>query len=89
MPNWVKKIHTMENPLEQKLDGFQSEVGQQADSQQCSISKVAQQLDHKGEENPEDECLIETILGEEAQLQGLKEEPAEDPEELQDAHNCV
>ena len=41
-----QKIHTVENPLEQKLDGFQSEVGQQFDSLQCSISKIAQQLDH-------------------------------------------
>ena len=57
-----QKVHAVENPLEQKLDGFQSEVGQQVDSLQCSISKLAQQLDHQGEENPEDECLIETIL---------------------------
>ena len=78
----------MENPLEQKLDGFQSEVGQQFDSLQCSISKLAQQLDHQGEENPEDECLTETVLGEQAQLQPqeeLKVESVEAPEELQDA----
>ena len=37
-----KKIHAMENPLEQKLDGFQSEVRQKFDSLQCSISKLAQ-----------------------------------------------
>ena len=84
-----QKIHTLENPLEQKLDGFQSEVGQQVDSLQCSISKLAQQLDHQGEENPEDECLTETILGEQAQLQPqeeLKFESVEAPlEELQDA----
>ena len=29
------KIYTMENPLEQTLDGFQSELGQQFDSLQC------------------------------------------------------
>ena len=79
----------MEIPLEQKLDGFQSEVGQQVDSLQCSISKLAQQLDHQGEENPEDECLTETILGKQAQLQPqeeLKVESIEDPpEERQDA----
>ena len=63
-----KKIHIVENPLEQKLDGFQSEVGQQVDNLQCSISKLAQQLDHQGEENPEDECLTETIFGEQTQL---------------------
>ena len=84
----IQKIHTVENPLEQKLDGFQSEVGQQFDSLQCSISKLAQQLDHQGEENPEDECLTETILGEQAQLQPqeLKVESVEaPPDELQDA----
>ena len=84
-----KKIHTVENPLEQKLDGFRSEVGQQVDSLQCSISKLAQQLDHKGEENPEDECLTETIFGEQTQLQPQEELKVESveapPEELQDA----
>ena len=35
------KIYTMENPVEQTLDGFQSELGQQFDSLQCSISKLA------------------------------------------------
>ena len=79
----------MENPLEQKLDGFQSEVGHQVDSLQCSISKLDQQLDHQGEENPENECLTEAILGEQAQLQPheeLKVESIEAPlEELQDA----
>ena len=34
-------IHVVENPLEQKLDGFQSEMGQLFDSLQCSISKLA------------------------------------------------
>ena len=37
-----QKIYTVEDPLEQTLDGFQSEVGQQVDSLQCSISKLAQ-----------------------------------------------
>ena len=84
-----QKIYTVENPLEQTLDGFQSEVGQQVDSLQCSNSKLAQQLDHQGEENPEDECLTETIFEEQAQQQPqeeLKVEPVEaPPEELQDA----
>ena len=84
-----KKIYTVENPLEQTLDGFQSEVGQQVDSLQCSNSKLAQQLDHNGEENPEDECLTETIFGEHAQLQPREELKVDSveapPEELQDA----
>ena len=62
-----QKIHDMENPLEQKLDGFQSEVGQQFDSLQCSISKLAQQLDKKGEENPEEVCLTDTMVEEQCQ----------------------
>ena len=84
-----KKIYTVENPLEQTLDGFQSEVGQQVDSLQCSNSKLAQQLDHEGKKNPEDECLTETIFGEQTQLQPQEELKVESveapPEELQDA----
>ena len=84
-----KKIYTVKNPLEQTLDGFESELGQQFDSLQCSISKLAQQLDHKGEENPEDECLTETIFGEQAQLQHQEELKVESveapPEQMQDA----
>ena len=59
-----QKIHAVENPLEQKLDGFQSEMGQQFDSLQCSISKLAQQLDQKGKENPEEVCLTDTMVEE-------------------------
>ena len=66
-----QKIHTVENPLEQKLDGFQSEVGQQFDSLQCSISKLAQQLDHQGEENLEEVCLSDTMV-EDHRLQQLQ-----------------
>ena len=84
-----KKIHTVENSVDQKLDGFQSEVGQQVDSIQCSISKLTRQLVHQEEENPEDECLIDAILGDQAQLQPQEELKVESveapPEELQDA----
>ena len=34
-----QKIHTVENPLEQKLDGFQSEVGQQFDNLHSRFEK--------------------------------------------------
>ena len=54
---------------------------------QESISKLAQQPNHKGEENLEDEWT-RTILGEQVQLQPQKElkmESVEAPEELQDA----
>ena len=58
------------------------------DNLQCSILKLAQQLDHAEEESQEDECLTETILGEQVQLQPqeeLKVESLEALEELQDA----
>ena len=56
---------------------------------QESISKLTNQFVHKGEENPEDECLTETILVEQAQLQPHEELKVKlveaPPEELQDA----
>ena len=90
-----QKIHTVENSVDQRLDGLQSEMDKKIDNLHYSISRPAQQLVHQEEENLEEECLTDTILGEEAQLQlqlqeGLKEQPAEDPEELQDAPQlCV
>ena len=77
----------MEGSLNKELDGFQREIDQKLDILQESISKLAQQPDHKGEENPEDEWTG-TILGEQVQLQPqeeLKMESVEAPEELQDA----
>ena len=70
-----QRIHTVENSLDQKLDGLQSGIDQQFDNLQSgidhkfdnlhkSISRLAQQHDHKEEENPERECLIDTIFGE-------------------------
>ena len=90
-----QKIHTMENFVDQRLDGLQSEMDKKIDNLHYSISRPAQQLVHQEKENLEEKCLTDTILGEEAQLQlqlqeGLKEELAEDPEELQDAPQlCV
>ena len=72
-----QKIHTVENPLEQKLDGFQSEVGQQLHSLQCSISNLTQYLDHQGEEGPEEECLSDTMVEKHSE-QKLQEEMIED-----------
>ena len=83
-----QRIDTMESSLNQKLNGLQSELDQKIDILQYSISRLTNQHDHQEEENLEEECLIDTILGEHAQLQlqeELKEEPAEAPEELQDA----
>ena len=80
-----QEIDTVEISLNKELDGFQSEIDHKFDILQQSISKLTNQLVHQDEENMEKECLTDTILGEKAQLQlqeGLKEEPAEAPEEL-------
>ena len=82
-----QETETVESSLNKELHGFQSEIDQKLDILQESISKLAQQLDQE-EENLEAECLTETILVEEAQLQPpeeLKMESVEAPEELQDA----
>ena len=73
-----QRIHTVENSLNQKLDELQSEIDQKFDNLQSgidqkfdnlqkSISRLANQHDHQEEENPEGECLIDTILGEQTQ----------------------
>ena len=82
-----REIETVESSLNKELDGFQSEIDPKLDILQESISKLTNQFDHKGEENPEDECTG-TILDEQVQLQHqeeLKMESVEAPEELQDA----
>ena len=73
-----QEIETVECSLNKELDVFQSEIDKEFDILQQSIS-------HQEEENLEEECLTETILGEQAQLQPLEElkvEPAEALEEL-------
>ena len=92
-----KKIHahsivTVEDNLNKELDGFQSEIDQNLDILQESISKLAQQPDQEEEnleeESQEEESLTETVLVEQVQLQPqeeLKEESLEVPEDLQDA----
>ena len=103
--NWImddyveanKRIHahsivTVEDNLNKELDGFQSEIDQNLDILQESISKLAQQPDQEEEnleeESQEEERLTETVLVEQVQLQPheeLKEESLEAPEDLQDA----
>ena len=87
-----QETETVESSLNKELDGFQSEIDQKLDILQESISKLAQQLDHAEEESQEDECLTETILVEQAQLQPQEElevELVKAPEELQDALESV
>ena len=83
MDNFIK-----DSSVVQTLDGFQSRIDQKLDILQESISKLAQQLENLEEESQEAECLTETILVEQVQLQpqeDLKVELVKAPEDLQDA----
>ena len=64
-----RKIDTVESSLNKRIDGLQREIDQKFDNLQKSISRLTNQHDHQEEENLEEECLIDTILGEQAQLQ--------------------
>ena len=87
-----QETETVESSLNKELDGFQSEIDQKLDIQQESILKLTNQFVHQEEENleeesQEDECLTETILVEQAQLQPQEElevELVKAPEALQD-----
>ena len=84
-----QETETVESFLNNELDGFQSEIDQKLDILQESISKLINQFVHQEEENLEEECLTETILVEQAQLQPQEELKVElveaPPEEMQDA----
>ena len=47
-----KKIEIMENNVNKRIDGLQSEMEKKLDNLQYSISKLANQLGNKEEENP-------------------------------------
>ena len=83
----------MESSLNQKLNELRSELDKKIDILQYYISRLINQHDHQEEENLEEECMIDTILGELTQLQlreELKEEPTEASEGLQDSPQlCV
>ena len=87
-----QETETVESSLNKELDGFQSESDQKLDILQESISKlthqpVQQEEENLEEESQEDECLTETILVEQAQLQPqekLEVELVKAPEDLQD-----
>ena len=60
-----QRIDTMESSLNQKLDGLKSDLDQKIDILQHSISKLTNKQNvHKVEENPEEECLIDTTMEE-------------------------
>ena len=87
-----QETETVESSLNKELDGFQSEIDQKLDIQQESILKLVPQFVHQEEKNleeesQEDECLTETILVQQAQLQPqekLEVELVKAPEDLQD-----
>ena len=60
----------MENSLNQKLDGLQTEIDQKFDNVQYSISRLTnQQHVYQEEVNPEEECLINTTVEEQCKQQ--------------------
>ena len=65
-----QRINTMESSLNQKLDGLQSDLDQKIDILQYSFSRLTnQQHVQSEEENPEEECLIETTVEEHCKQQ--------------------
>ena len=50
-----QKIDTMENNVNKRIDGLQSEMKHKFDNLPCSISKLAQQHDHQEEESQGEE----------------------------------
>ena len=71
-----QKIDTMENNVNKRINGLQSEMEHKLDNLQCSISKLAQHLDHPEEESQEEECLSDTMVEEQCQ-QHLLLEPSD------------
>ena len=59
----------MESSPNKELDGLEREFDQKFDILQQSIPKLTNQLVHQEEENLEEECLTDTNLGEQTQLQ--------------------
>ena len=60
-----QKIDTLENNVDKKIDGLQNDLDQKIDILQYSISSLAnQQHVYPEEENPKEECLIDTTVEE-------------------------
>ena len=69
-----QKIDTMENNVNKRIDGLQSEMEHKFDNLQYSISKLgSQQHAHQERENPKEECLSDTMVDEQYQQQGSSE----------------
>ena len=60
-----QKIDTMENNVDKRMDGIQREIDQKFNNLQKSISRLSnQQHVSQEEKNPEEECLINTMVEE-------------------------
>ena len=71
MPNYVRKLTLWENNVNKRIYVLQSEMEHKFDNLQYSISKLAsQQHAHQEGENPEEECLSDTMVDEQCQQQG-------------------
>ena len=71
-----QKIDIMENNVNKRIDGLQSEMEHKFDNLQYSISRLTyQQHVHKEEVNPEEECLIDTIVEEQRKQQKEETSP--------------
>ena len=77
-----QKIDTMENNVNKRIDGFQSEIDQKLDIQQIdkkldiqqeSILKLTNQLVQQEEESPKEECLNGTMVEEHCEQQPHQE----------------
>ena len=84
-----QKIDTVENNVDKRIDGFQNEIDHKFDNLEYSISSLAnQQHVYLKEENPKEECLIDTMVEEHCQQQpheGLIENFAEYSEGLSES----
>ena len=84
-----QKIDTVENNVEKRIDGFQNEIDKKFDNLEYSISSLAnQQHVYLEEDNPKEECLIDTMVEEHCQQQpqeGLIENFAEYSEGLSES----
>ena len=84
-----QKIDIVENNVDKRIDGLQSEIDQKFDNLQKSILRLAnKQHVYPEEENPEEECLIDTMVEEHClhQLQeGLIEKFVEYSERLSES----
>ena len=78
-----KKFHTVENSLNQRIDGLQSEMEHKFDNLQDSISRLtSQQHVHSEEENPEEVYLSDTMVEEHCTLLTEESNGKEAVEEL-------